>query len=479
MARIDEAKKKEDEAVASAPNEPQANSSSTRRPDPTEAPAAIAKRLRLAIQLLEDGDIERATQFADPALTVVSAPALEFLARLRQKNPQAADERYALLLGRAASDPAADPNTASLLSSYIFTPALFVTFSSEGGSSSNSWARNFAAPPDISPQLRASFFQVAANILLRPVPAPDQDRTSTGRAGWYLVIARLLPLFDQFAPDKSPALRTKMASLTPDTPERFRNPNNESLTRGLVPEETRLDAVQEALNRLDRTKTAEERDSIYITAAFAAMRQKDPRVDELIDKIENLDTRKRLRAYVDYEIAQRAIREKNVDEALRLARKGDLTSIQRAWVLTEAARLLGKDEPGRASEIFDEALAEAKQIDAASPDRTRALVAIATRLYELDRARVWDLMSEIVKSSNAVAGDYTGEDGTLISRFQTKNMTMISSNSAETFDLTGLFTSLAREDLTRAAELARAFTNESPRAVATLAVARAVLEKKP
>jgi hypothetical protein len=46
------------------------------------------------------------------------------------------------------------------------------------------------------------------------------------------------------------------------------------------------------------------------------------------------------------------------------------------------------------------------------------------------------------------------------------------------FDLTGLFGALARENLDRAVDLARSFTGEAPRAVATLAVARAVLEKK-
>jgi hypothetical protein len=57
-------------------------------------------------------------------------------------------------------------------------------------------------------------------------------------------------------------------------------------------------------------------------------------------------------------------------------------------------------------------------------------------------------------------------------------MTMASTNSAQSFDLAGIFTTLAREDLNRAVTLARNFEGESARAVATLAIARAVLEQK-
>lgn len=475
LARLDEAKKEETSATASRTEQPPPGSQP--RTEPGEAPPAAAKRLRLAVQLLDDGDIERAVQFADPALGTVSLSALVFLARLRTLRAAAADERYAALIARSAADPASDANTASILSSYIFTPGLFVTFSPGAGSSTNQWSDNVKPPADISPQLRAAYFRAAAQILLRPAPAPDQDRTSSGRAGWYMVITRLLPLFDQFAPERSPALRTQLAALMPDTPEDVRQPGNSALTTGLVPEDQNRDRTQETLNRLDRAKTADERDAIYVEAAFNALRKKDPRIDEFVDKIENIDLRGRVRAYVDYEMTQRAIRDKDMTEALRIARAGGLTPVQRTWALTEIARLLAKDDPSRAIEMLDEASLETKRIDAASPDRVRALVAVATQMSELDRPRVWEVMNEVVKASNATA-EFTGEDGQLNIHLQTKNMSMRTSNSAESFDLRGIFTTLAREDITRAVELARGFSGESPRAVATLAIARAVLDKK-
>src|SRR5215213_3684585 len=55
LTKLDEARKKESESATS--NERPAG------PDPMETAAAVAKRLRLAIQLLQDGDVERALQF--------------------------------------------------------------------------------------------------------------------------------------------------------------------------------------------------------------------------------------------------------------------------------------------------------------------------------------------------------------------------------------------------------------------------------
>jgi hypothetical protein len=56
-------------------------------------------------------------------------------------------------------------------------------------------------------------------------------------------------------------------------------------------------------------------------------------------------------------------------------------------------------------------------------------------------------------------------------------MVVATNASAEEFDLLLAFRLLARQDLLRAIQLARSFTGEAPRAVATLAIARSILEK--
>jgi hypothetical protein len=483
LKKMDDARKQEADNAATSNDRPTADESqdpTTHRRDPMYTPPEISKRLKLATELLQDGDTERALQFADPALALgaVNSDSLQFLTRLRQKDSKAADERYAALVGRAALDPASDANTVSLLASYIFTPTLYMTFSADGGSSANSWGRDFTAPTDIAPQLRAAYFRMAASILLRPTPTPEQDQTSAGRKGWYMVIARLLPLFDQFAPDSSAALHAKMASLSPDAPPDMKlDDGSDFLRHGLVPEDPNRDRVQDALNRLDSAKNSDERDEIYVGAIMSALRKNDPRVEELVGKIEDTDLRQRLRAYIDLQSAQTALSKNNTAEVLRIAHAGNLTPTQTAWALTEGARLLAKTEPGRAAELLDEALKEAKEhIDDASPERVSALVAIATQFAGLDSARAWDVMSEVVKASNA-SKNYTGEDGRLDSRLETKGMTMMSSYGAQSFDLNDIFAKLARENLQRAIDLAHGFEGESPRAVATLAIAHAILDK--
>jgi len=62
--------------------------------DPTRSQmsaAEIAERLRVAGSFLEAGDVGRALQFADPALTRVTTGSIMFLVELHDKNAAAAD----------------------------------------------------------------------------------------------------------------------------------------------------------------------------------------------------------------------------------------------------------------------------------------------------------------------------------------------------------------------------------------------------
>jgi hypothetical protein len=92
----------------------------------------IRQRLDVARQLLDAEQTEQAFQFADPVLGITSIPTIDFLSSLREKNSAAADERYAAMLVLATANPKSDANTASILSSYLFTPHSFYRFDSGG-----------------------------------------------------------------------------------------------------------------------------------------------------------------------------------------------------------------------------------------------------------------------------------------------------------------------------------------------------------
>src|SRR3954447_11916549 len=97
----------------------------------------MSQRLSVARELFENGDMERALQFAEPVLALVTMESIEFLSDLREKNANAADARYATLLASSMNNPQADANTVSLLTSYIFTPHLYITFNGTSTSSSS------------------------------------------------------------------------------------------------------------------------------------------------------------------------------------------------------------------------------------------------------------------------------------------------------------------------------------------------------
>lgn len=459
----------------------EADSTSPTRRDPFDAPASLKQRLRLANQLLET-DVERALQFADPALVTVTMEGLNFLAFLREKNPAAADQRYARLLRIAETDLQSDANTVSLLSSYLFTPHLFVTFTSDGGQQSSRMNQP-VPPPDVTPQLRSAFFRTAAQVLLRPSPSREQDRSSSGILGKYLVVKRLLPVFEQYAPKEIvEQLRGELASLGQGTDQDMREDAESDEGVGPVPgtagpERKAEDMEKALLDRIDRAKTSAERDALYLQLAARTAEKGDMRARDFTDKIEDSELRKQVKPYVDMTLAMQVVEKKDTEKTLNIARNGELTHIQRVWALTEAARQMPPADREKALEIVGEAAAEARRIDGSDPDRPRALVAIANAFMPLDRSRAWEMMLEVTKASNSVEG-FNGEDGRLMMRLQTKNMTSMRTSTVDEFNLNGIFSSLSKDNATQAIEIARSFEREAPRATALIAVARALLSDK-
>ena len=446
-----------------------------RRTDPSTR-LGNSQRLQLARRLVEDGEVERAMQFATPALLSVNIDTIFFLSALREKNESLADSAYGNLVGLAVRDPSSDANTVSGLSSYLFTPFLYVTFE-PGGGANQARQRGPTPAPNVDPKLRNFFLQMSYQILMRPLAAPDQDRTTSGQTGKYLIIKRLLPLYEQYAADLAPGLRTQMTALASYVPAQMQQGENRSVSVGIQPDSEEGDPLQRMQERLDRAKTSEERDEIYADYAVALSQDGDARGKDLVDKIENTELRKSVKAYTDFQLVQLAVRNKDVTEITRLVKNGELTSIQKVWALTSAAKLVVATERSRATDLLDEALAEGRRISGSDPDRARALTAVAVGLADIDRVRAWEVLSEVVKAANG-AEAYTGEDSRILSRLQTKMMVVMTNATAEDVDLLAVFRHLAPAVLLRAIQLAKTFTGESPRAVATLAIARTVLEKK-
>ena len=408
---------------------------------------------------------------------LVTTQTINFLSDVREKNADAADKRYAALLASSANNPQADANTVSLLSSYIFTPHLLVTFSGTGMSTSQSSPT--ITPAAVSPELRNAFYQVGGAILLRPLPGPGQpDQTSAGVDGKYLAIKRMLPFFEQGAPAEIvEALRTHLNALNTVVSEDARRRDDDWINRGLKSEKPAADREQYLLERIERAKTSAERDSLYIELAYYTTNRGDLKARDFVSKIEDSEVRKQLQAYIDPSLAMYFVGKKDADQALEMVRKGELTHIHKTWVLTECAKILAKTDRDKALELIDEAETEARRIEGSDPGLARGLIAVANAFKVVDPGRMWDATFDAVKAANSAEG-FTGEDGEIVLKFQSKGHSSVHTNDVAEFDLDGIFRELAAKDYDRAVELARGFQAEGPRAVATIAIARAILEPK-
>ena len=432
-----------------------------------------SRRLQVASKLLSEGQVDQAREFARPALTEVNSRSLNFLSELRVKDPAAADQFFAALLTRSEFDPAADANTISGLSSYAFTPGFYVVFWSDGTST---WTQpdGPTAPPNLPPALRDRFFQVAASVLLRPSPPPDKDYTTCGPGGRMKVIVRLLPLFDQYAPDTATALRGQLQN---NAGRSLLSSDSQLLSEGIKPEPSGP-VLANIQDELDHAKTSAERDTINASAAVSLAPKGDKRARDFANSIDDSKLRDQIRHYVDFEFLKFAIQKKDAAEVARLGKSGELTHIERAWAYVRTARLLNESEHERAIYFLQQATDEARRIDAGDPNWAFALVAIANELVSADRARSWDLLNEAVKAANST-DQFFGDDtrSPKWSMVATRRFTKFTRLPAEDFSLSRLLSSLSQDELERSVEVVKTFKYDATRANATLAIARAILDK--
>jgi hypothetical protein len=288
-----------------------------------------------------------------------------------------------------------------------------------------------------------------------------------------------MPVFEQYAPKEiAEQLRAEMSVLGQGVEGDVRDLEEDNPIQPVnTPERKGEDVEKALLDRIERAKTSEERDAIYLQLATRTAQRGDMRARDFTDKIEDSELRKKARPYVDMNLAMKAAEKKDTEKALLLASKGELTHLQRVWLMTEAATVMPPSDREKALEIVADALQEARRIDVSDADRPRALIAVANAFLALDRARTWELMLEIAKASNSAEG-FNGEDGRLTMQLRTKNMSSMHASTVDEFNLPGVFRKLSQENPTQAVEIARSFEREAPRATALIAVARALISDK-
>lgn len=440
-----------------------------------ELPEAGEKRLSLAENLLSTGDVNRALEFADPVLGNVTMSTVDFLTQLRDKDPLAADQRYAAMLANTGGNTLADANTVSVLSSYIFSPHTYVVFQDDGRANAR-WMRSTPPPAKVDPQLKSAFFQTASAIFLRL--QPDQGQAALGIAGKYASLKRLMPLFEQYAsPDITKAMRGLFESLSTMVGDDVRQSKDELAQKGLGSQGPPADQERSLLDEIENAKTSDESDQIYFRLALLTLDGNDVRALDYIGKIDDSWFRRQARAWVEWGLLLKAVEKKKVEAALGLARGDELTHIQRVWALTQSAKLLAKTDHYKALSLLDEARSEARLIDRNDLDRPRGLLAVANALRLIDPPQVWEAISDAVEAANWIEG-FTGEGGGITQRLASKSQILKKTDAVPDFDIAGLFGEVANSDMDHAVQLAHNFKRDAARVNAVVAISRSVLNEK-
>jgi hypothetical protein len=341
----------------------------------------------------------------------------------------------------------------------------------------NPWNSSALPPPLLTPAVKAKFFSAASQVLLRPLSPEELELTSAGVVGTYFTIKRVLPLFAQNVPELADALQGRLNVLAQGREDIIPEQQRKLVNAGFENTDKKETEPNDILARIEHASSTAERDSLYAMAARDAVMKNNPKAREFADGIDNGELKKSVRNFVDVLTISKALEKKDTETALKLARSGELSHLQRVWCYTEIAVLLKPSAAEQATNLMSDAISEADRIEVSSGESAEAWIAIAAGLGEVDSARQLEKALDMVKAINRTE-DYTGEEGSFFVGFQTRDIIAKIAIPAPRISLSTLFNRLAKEDIYRASDIASGIKTESPRAIALLTIGRSVLDSK-
>lgn len=454
-------------------NEENADSEKDEPFDPTEPDLATARRLELALYLLENGETEKALAIADASLNRATTQGIMFLIALRNKLPDAADIRFARLLRMSITSPQSDATSVALLSSYVFTPTVIVTTTQRGTLARNLDVNTNATP--IPNELKLDFLRTAAQILLRPLPPPQQDRTSAGREGLYFTITRLLPLFQQYLPSNVPLLQSQLGILAQSISQLTQERTDYFSKAGFGSDEKKEQELSDVLNEIDSSEDKNRNDILYARAARIAAAKNDLTARDFAEKISSPDLKSKVLAFVDFTLIQKSVEQKDIERALNLLNKAKLPRLQRVWFMTEIANLFDKKNLFEARQLLDEAEREAQKAEIEDSWKANALSAVAISYLPLDQPRGWQIASEVVRAANK-SEFFANKTDLSVTLQDGRSISMLKSD-AKNLNVEALFAKLASNDIYQAADLAGSLNSDYQRALSLLAVAGSQIKR--
>ncbi len=471
-----------------------ANNRSRRTPWRELSPSG-ARRIALAYQLLNKREYDRAAQVAAPLVNEgVSGDLVEFILRLGSRAEGAsgrADALYLRLLERTAADVGSDANDLLLLSARVVSPHLLAVVDEKGGLQFRSLPatrRGGTSPSEDA--LRKAFFNLSVSILLRSPFAGRAANPVQDRIARYFATGRLLPFFETAGPEYAqfvPGLRTQLSALGSEIETARRDALGAQFQLAGMEQKNSSDPLAPQYEQLARAGDKQERDRISAQIARrAALERLWDRAQRAAYQIENADLRRVLLSFIavhqiaDVTRAYKNEKEDDFEAVARFVRRAEVPAYASTWGLAQASTIAARrKDKTDVSALLSEAESYVARLDRGARQRIAGYIILTDAASRIEPERAWSFLYEMVRSVNA-APDYRGDELSLptnmdASSDQTAEQLNIESDA---FRLDAIFATMARLDFEKTLNEAQALTGEIPKAYATIATARAVLEKQ-
>jgi hypothetical protein len=417
----------------------------------TQSPAEqVALYLDNAVALAKTQPAQSSQMIETVLRDGINASLISALLRMRKENPPLADQLFREALTIAGGHELM-PNELESLALYVLPTEEEAFF---GNNSANDLTRVTIIRQFLDYVYGVSRqFVIANNLSSNDGNGIDRERAESE----YSTLKSLLPLFERWQPDRADFIREQMRSLLG-----YMKPEDANAA-----ESTRQQSVDDLIRMAESTIGDRRRTIAFIRASTAALNQGDvDKAVELAGRIDDSYERKIQTSLILYQAAMKRLRDANLPEAYRYAKRIEFLP-QRVAVFHRMAQKLWTDkEPDQARELIEDLWAWLIKADN-SPAKVDAMLKITVTMAEHDPGRAFEWLESVVEALNGT--DFTfkpAEPGRLSVEVHI---------ALDMLDLEAGFGKLARYDYERALLIAQGITKAEASLFAEAIVCRQVL----
>ena len=330
----------------------------------------------------------------------------------------------------------------------------------------------FAPNPDLQRMLVQIILRRLEQYIERPSdPTPGSHVSEAGQM--WLALTRLEKQVQQSLPDLAPAVARAKGDIFARLPQVAQSQVGQIIKEQNAPKRN----FDELVDAAENNPNVERRDQQLVSAITGASTNEDlERVLSVVEKISDSGVRPQLLNWLYFSRTQRAIKDKKLDEARRLASKvGELD--QRGYLYSQIAEesLKQNMDQTQAREMLEEVVAAAAKAPA-TVVTARALLGAAYLYTRVDVARAIAVLGEAVRSINRIERpDFSQQY--VMRKIEGKTFGSYAAFLTPGFNPENTFRSVGRMDFDGTLYQASSFTNKSMRALTTLALVEPCLKE--